>query len=148
MAAITNLRGTNLGEMALTRGTLSRRTGCNIETIRYYERIGLLSDPPRSAGGHRIYGEDHLKRLTFIRRARELGFSIEEIRKLLALVDGGETSCAEVRALTLKHVGDIQGKIADLRKIERVLEDIAVRCDDGEVPECPVIEALFQPTAE
>ncbi len=70
-------------------GALSTRTGVNIETIRYYEREGLLPHPPRTAGGHRSYSEDHLKRLTFIRRSRELGFSIAEIRGLLALVDGG-----------------------------------------------------------
>ena len=128
----------------LTRGTLAKRTGCNIETIRYYEQIKLMPDPPRSEGGHRLYGEEHLKRLTFICRARELGFSIEEVRGLLALVDGGDYSCAEVQALTLEHVDDIRRKIADLRKIERVLKDMASQCDDGEIPECPVIEALFQ----
>ena len=82
---------------ALTRGALSKRTGCNIETIRYYEKIALMPDPPRSAGGHRIYGEDLVKRLTSIRRARELGFTIEEVRGLLGLVDGGDYSCAEVK---------------------------------------------------
>ena len=73
----------------LTRGLLSRRAGCNIETIRYYESIGLMPMPPRSQGGHRLYDQEHLKRLTFIRRARELGFRLREIRGLLALVDGG-----------------------------------------------------------
>lgn len=140
MAAVTNLRG-----KPLTRGGLSKRTGCNIETIRYYEQIKLMPDPPRSESGHRHYDEEHLKRLTFICRARGLGFSIKEIRGLLALVDGGDYSCAEVQALTLGHVSDIHEKIADLRKIERVLKIMAAQCDGGEeVPECPVIDALFQ----
>lgn len=131
----------------MTRGRLARRTGCNIETVRYYERIGLLPEPPRSQGGHRIYGETHLRRLRFIRRSRELGFSLEEIRGLLGLVDGGAYSCGEVKALTLDHVDDIRGKIADLRRMETVLEDMASRCEDGEVPDCPVIDALFDENA-
>lgn len=127
----------------MTRGRLARRTGCNIETVRYYERIGMLPEPPRSQGGHRIYGEPHLRRLRFIRRSRELGFSLEEIRGLLGLVDGGAYSCGEVKALTLDHVVDIRGKIADLRRMKLVLEDMASRCEAGEVPDCPVIDALF-----
>ena len=134
---------TSRGER-LTRGALAARTGCNIETIRYYERIGLMPDPPRTKGGHRAYDEDHLRRLAFICRARELGFSLGDVRGLLILVDGGAYSCAEVKALTLAHVGDIRRKIGDLRKIERVLDTMAAQCDDGEVPQCPVIDSLFQ----
>lgn len=130
----------------LTRGTLSKRTGCNIETIRYYEQIGLIPPPPRSEGGHRLYGEEDFRRLTFIRRARELGFSLKEVRGLLDLVDGGDYTCAEVKTVTLAHVRDIRDKIDDLRKIERVLGTMAAQCDDGEVPECPVIDALFGET--
>jgi MerR family mercuric resistance operon transcriptional regulator len=81
-------------------GGLSKLTGVKIETIRYYERQKLLVDPPRSEGGHRCYNEDHLKRLTFIRRSRQLGFSMEEIRELLILVEGGMYTCGEVNALT------------------------------------------------
>src|SRR5215470_13178632 len=77
----------------LTRGALAARTGCNIETIRYYERVGLLPPPPRSAGGHRLYGEGLIRRLNFVRRSRDLGFSVEEIRELLLLVDGGTYTC-------------------------------------------------------
>ncbi|MDH3701957.1 MAG: helix-turn-helix domain-containing protein [Alphaproteobacteria bacterium] len=132
------------GAGTFTRGRLSKRTGCNIETIRYYESIGLVPDPPRTAGRHRVYGEEHLKRLTFICRSRELGFSLSEIRSLLALVDGGDSSCAEVQALTLAHVGDVKRKIADLRRMERVLSAMAVQCEDDEIPECPIIDALFE----
>ncbi len=127
-----------------TIGSLSKGTGCKIETIRYYERIGLLPEPPRSQGGHRLYEEAHLKRLTFIRRSRELGFTLQEVRGLLRLVDGGEYSCAEVKALTLDHVAELRRKLADLRKVKRVLEEMAAECDGGEVPECPIIDALYQ----
>ncbi len=128
----------------LTRGMLSRRTGCHIETIRYYEGIGLMPAPRRSQGGHRLYDEEQLKRLTFIRRARELGFSLREIRGLLALVDGGNYSCRQVEALTLEHLDEVRSKITDLKKLERTLADIASQCNGGRVPECPVIDALFR----
>jgi len=128
----------------MTIGPLSRLTGCNIETIRYYERIGLLSSAPRSKGNHRVYGESHVKRLFFIRRSRELGFTLEEVRELLRLVDGGTYTCAEVRDLTIDHADVVQQKVADLRKLERVLRDMASRCDSGNVPECPIIDVLFE----
>lgn len=124
-------------------GTLSRRTGCNVETIRYYEREGLLPDPPRTAGGHRVYGEAHLKRLTFIRRGRELGFTLEDVRGLLRMVDGEHHSCAEVRSLTLDHLEVVRGKLADLKKLEKVLKQLADRCIGNELPDCPILDALF-----
>jgi MerR family mercuric resistance operon transcriptional regulator len=139
MPAITVSRGSGL-----TIGALSRRTRVNIETIRFYERIGILPKPPRSAGGHRIYGQDELMRLGFVRRSRELGFSLDEVRGLLRLVDGGCWTCAEVKAITLNHLADVRGKIADLRRLERTLADVAGKCRGGKVPECPVIEALFE----
>lgn len=127
----------------LTIGALSRRAGVHIETIRYYERSGLMPKPPRSGGGHRLYHRDHLKRLVFIRRGRELGFSLEEIRALLGLVDGGGYTCGEVKALTERHLVDIRQKIADLRRLEKTLKEIASQCAGGSVPECPIIEGLF-----
>src|SRR5579885_1189843 len=93
-------------------GALSKESGVNIETIRYYERIGVMPKPRRSAGGYRIYGPDHLKRLTFVRRGRELGFSLDELRGLLLLVDGHAYTCAEVHALAVEHVAAIRRKIA------------------------------------
>ncbi len=128
----------------LTRGGLAMRTGCNIETIRYYEQIGLLPPPRRSEGGHRLYGEDLRKRLSFVRRSRDLGFTLEEIRELLRLVDGGKYTCAQVEALALEHVREIQRKISDLRKIKTVLQTMASQCSGGKVPKCPVIDALFE----
>ncbi len=127
-----------------TIGPLSRQTGCKVETIRYYEKIGLMPKPPRTEGGHRLYGQDHLKRLSFIRRSRELGFTLEQVRNLLSLVDGDGFTCDEVKEMTLRHAGDVRQKIADLRMLERVLKDMVLECNRGAVPECPVIDALFR----
>jgi MerR family mercuric resistance operon transcriptional regulator len=126
-------------------GQLSKKTGCNIETIRYYEKRGLLPSPPRTAGGYRLYDPDHLKRLTFVMRSRDLGFSMAEIEKLLSLVDEHQLTCHDMHQQTLAHVGDIQSKIADLKRLERVLTEIASKCSDGTVPECPIIDALYEP---
>lgn len=125
-------------------GALSEQTGCNIETIRYYEKIGLLPPPPRSSGGRRLYTHDHLKRLTFIRRSRQLGFHLDEIRELLDLVDGGSYTCEEVRQLTLTHANEVERKIADLQKMKNVLHEITSKCSGGKVPDCPIIDALYQ----
>ena len=125
----------------LTIGILSRRSGVNIETVRYYEKIGLLPAPPRTEGGHRLYADDHLKRLTFIRRSRELGFTLNEIRNLLGLVEGGYT-CGEVKAVAVTHLKDIRRKIADLRRMERTLAETADRCEGGTAPHCPIVDVL------
>ena len=123
-------------------GTLSRRSGVNIETIRYYERIGLMPAPPRSDGGHRVYDHDHLKRLSFIHRSRRLGFSIKEIRELLGLIES-DFSCRDVRAVVLDHAEDVRTKIADLKKIESTLLAFADQCDGGETADCPIINQLL-----
>ena len=127
---------------SLTIGPLSKRVGMNIETIRYYEREGLVPAPPRSGGGYRLYNEHHRKRLVFVRRSRELGFSLDEVRELLNMVDGGYT-CGEVRGLTLEHLADVKQKLADLRRLERTLKKIASQCEGGDVPDCPLIDALL-----
>lgn len=124
-------------------GALAGQSGVNIETIRYYEKIGVMPKPARSAGGYRLYTHEHLKRLTFIRRGRELGFSLDDLRDLLRLVDGHAYTCAQVRALTLDHVADIRRKISDLRRLERVMTGISSRCSGRQVPDCPIIDALF-----
>ena len=129
-------------------GVLSEQTGVKIETIRYYEREGLLPSPPRTSGGHRSYSEDHLKRLTFIRRSRELGFSMAEIRELLALVDGGSYTCGEIKALTLDHARSVRSKITDLQRMEKMLVEIASGCAGGTVPDCPIIDALLDLNVE
>ncbi len=127
----------------VTRGRLARDSGCNIETIRYYEQISLMPVPMRSDSGYRLYGESGRKRLRFILRGRELGFSIEELRSLLSLVDGGHYTCGEVRDLTLEHLQSIRAKLADLRRLEQTLAEVSAQCEGGEVPDCPVIDALF-----
>ena len=124
-------------------GALSNRTGCNIETIRYYEKIGLMPMPERTSGGHRTYPSEQIKRLSFILRGRQLGFSIGEIRALLGVVDGGVLSCADVQSITEQHLRDVREKIADLRKLERTLATTVSQCSGTEVPECPVIDALY-----
>lgn len=124
-------------------GELSKATGCKIETIRYYERIGVIPKPPRTTGGHRDYDTPHLKRLNFVRRSRELGFSLDEIRQILRLVNGGDVTCEQVHDIALEHLSDVRAKISDLRRMERTLKDTASRCSGGETPYCPIVETLF-----
>ena len=128
----------------ITIGKLSKKSGVNIETIRYYEQIKVMPSPPRSEGGYRLYNEDHQNRLSFIRRSRELGFSLEEIRGLLTLVDDNSYTCGQVHKLTLNHLEITRQKIRDLQKIETVLVDMASQCDGGLIPDCPVIDVLFK----
>ncbi len=131
----------------ITRGVLSQRAGCNIETVRYYERAGLMPDPERSEGGYRLYQEQHVRRLQFIRRCRELGFTIAEIRTLLDLVDRKDYTCEEVRDISIAHVEEVRRKIEDLRRLERTMLGMIKECDGGAVPECPIIDALFDAAA-
>lgn len=123
-------------------GQLSEKTGVNIETIRYYERAGLLPAPPRSAGRHRLYDDTHRRRLVFVRCARELGFSLDEVRTLLRLAGKHELACDEVRVMTEHHIADIHAKIRDLRRLERVLCDLTARCRSGGDADCPILESL------
>lgn len=127
--------------MGLTIGDVSEKTQVNIETIRYYERIGLVPAPPRSAGGRRQYDSAGIARLQFIRRARELGFSIDEIRALLAMTDGG-AACGDVHALTVRHLKLVRAKIKDLKRMERTLAAAADRCALDASSDCPIIDAL------
>jgi MerR family mercuric resistance operon transcriptional regulator len=127
----------------ITIGEMSRRTGANIETIRYYERVGVMPRPRRTEGGHRAYDSDQLKRLHFVRRSRELGFSLDEVRAMLRLVDDGALTCGEIHAMTVDHLADIKRKIADLRRLEKALASMAAECSRGDIPDCPIIETLF-----
>jgi MerR family mercuric resistance operon transcriptional regulator len=130
----------------MQRSELARRTGCNLETVRYYEKISLLPEPPRTAGGYRTYDSEHERRLRFIMRSRELGFTLDEIRTLLHLADERERPCAEVRVVAATHLADVKAKIADLKRMERVLKDMVMQCAEGVLPECPLIETLFRTT--
>lgn len=136
MDDITKKRGYAIGAM-------SRETGVNIETIRYYERIAIMPKPDRTEGGNRQYNYDQLKRLFFIKRCRELGFSIEEIRALLQMVDGADFTCGEVHTMTVDHLTTVKKKVADLKRLEKVLRAMAAECSKGDVPDCPIIDTLF-----
>ncbi len=123
-------------------GGVAERTGVNIETIRYYERVGLLPHPPRTEGRHRTYDERDVRRLDFIRRGRELGFSLEEIRTLLALAERSTVACAETKDMTVRHLADVRGKIRSLKKLERALKEMTDACQPGRQRSCPVLDAL------
>ena len=128
---------------SLSRGVLSKKTGVNGETIRYYEKIKLMPEPARSSSGYRVYDDSHLKRLSFIKRCRELGFTLKETAALLRLVDGGNYTCAEIRDHTMTHLKDVDEKIRDLRKMQRTLRNMVSECKGEMVPECPIVESLF-----
>lgn len=125
-----------------TIGAAARRAGVNIETIRYYERAGVVPKPARAANGRRIYGEAEIGRLAFVRRARELGFTLGEIRKLARLAAGPARACDEVLAMMRAHLVDIRRRIADLARLERALARLAAQCAQGRPRSCPVIESL------
>lgn len=127
---------------ALHRGELAKRTGANAETVRYYEKIGLLPEPPRTEGGYRAYDVSHERRLWFILRSRQLGFTLDEIGTLLRLADDLDQPCSAARAVAATHLNDVRAKIADLRRMERVLKDMISQCADGRLAGCPLIEML------
>jgi MerR family mercuric resistance operon transcriptional regulator len=134
--------------VSISIGELSTLTGVNIETVRYYEKIGLLPAPGRTEGRHRVYEPSHVARLTFLRKSRKLGFSLDEVRSLLKLVDGGHSSCSDIQTVTVAHLGDVTRKIADLKRLERTLSEVVSRCRGGSVPECPIIETLYTPSSK
>jgi MerR family mercuric resistance operon transcriptional regulator len=129
--------------MEIPIGELSRRTQCNIETIRYYERIALLPKPRRPGGRYRRYDDEDIARLRFIRRARQLGFTLDDIRALMQLdgADGREV-CGKAQDLTRAHIAGIRAKIADLSAMERVLSNALCQCESGQQAGCPIIEVL------
>src|SRR5215813_3345069 len=137
MRLITASRGE---EMSI--GALSRLTGVNIETIRYYERIKMLPIPPRTGSGRRVYGTYEARILTFIRRSRELGFSLDQIRTLLRLGGPEKASFREVREVAAHHLEDIRAKLGDLKKLERLLAKTVARCTGKMAPDCPVLDIL------
>jgi Cu(I)-responsive transcriptional regulator len=123
-------------------GQLARAATINAETIRYYERIGLLPPPPRTAGNYRDYSAAHVGRLSFTRRARDLGFSIEQVRALLDLADQKEQSCEAVDAIARDRLAEVTRKLADLAALRRELESMIRQCRHGTVSECRIIESL------
>lgn len=127
---------------SLAIGELSRRTGVNIETIRYFERVGMLATPPRSEGGRRVYDHGHLRALGFIKRTRELGFSPAEVRAILALGGPGAASCGEVREIAALHLDQVRAKMADLAQIEKLLASTIERCQGDGTADCAVMDLL------
>lgn len=127
----------------LTTGRLAREGGVSVETIRYYERRGLIGAPPRSSGGFRLYGADAVRRVRFIRRAQRLGFTLREIVDLLALRTDRRANCADVKACAGRKIAEIDRRVADLRAMRRTLAAIAAACDGrGETSACPILDSL------
>ena len=137
MQPVTEKRGA-----PLSIGALSRLTGVHIETIRYYERVKMLPAPPRTEAGRRTYGQSHQRMLGFIRRARDLGFSLDEIRALLELDGRGRASCAEVREIASLHLANVRTKLTDLARLEAVLSETVARCEGNLSSHCPVLDIL------
>jgi len=127
----------------LTIGRVAKMAGVNIETIRYYERRGLIPRPPRRASGYRQYSEETVKRIRFIKHAKELGFSLREIGELLSLRVDERTSCADIRRKAESKIADIDSRIANLQRMKEALRRLTSECrGEGPVSECPILEAL------
>ncbi|KGJ99188.1 MerR family transcriptional regulator [Thalassotalea sp. ND16A] len=126
-------------------GQLSKKSGCKVETVHYYERIELMPEPPRTEGGHRVYSLTHVKRLNFIRRSRELGFKIEQIRELLKFIDEPNHYCGEVRAMAMQQSRVVQEKILDLQRLQSALDEMVTHCkgNQNSIDDCPIVDALF-----
>jgi Cu(I)-responsive transcriptional regulator len=131
-----------MDEPALSIGDLAKAAETKAVTIRYYEQVGLLPPPPRTGGNYRAYGRAHLERLRFIRRCRELGFTLEQVRELLALAGQGERDCGAVDRIALEHLRAVERKIADLERLAGELRRISAHCGGGTIAECRIIEAL------
>jgi DNA-binding transcriptional MerR regulator len=123
-------------------GALATATDTKVETVRYYERIGLLPEPQRTSGNYRSYSGDHLARLSFIRRARDLGFTLDRVRTLLGLADRKDHDCCAVDAIATDHLHDIDRKIADLKALRRELSGLIGQCQRGKIADCRIIGAL------
>ena len=127
---------------SLSIGDLARATNTKVVTIRYYEQIGLLPPAERTSSNYRSYSSAHVGRLSFIRRARDIGFSIEQIRELLGLSDQPERPCEAVDAIARQHLTEVERKIRDLQALQRELDNIISQCGCGTIAECRIIEAL------
>lgn len=130
----------------LTIGKLASATGVNIETIRYYERVGLVAAPARTDGNYRSYCDDDVARLRFIRRTRDLGFSLDQVRALLSISGQRDRDCGTVNTIATAHLAEIDRKLADLTTLRRELADAVAACAGGSVAECRILEAFFPAT--
>jgi len=124
-------------------GVLAAASGCQVETIRYYEQAGVLPEPPRSGNNYRLYNNSHLHRLIFIRRLRGLGFSLEQVRVLLDLIDRDDYTCEMIKSISEAHLCEIRGKIADLKQMESSLTHLVKQCSGKRTPDCSMLEKLF-----
>ncbi len=128
-------------------GELARLAGTNVETIRYYERDGLLPIPGRSEGNYRIYGEPHVQRLFFIRRCRGLDMTLDEIRVLLHFKESPQENCADVNRLLDRHIGHVTQRMQELQELERQLKDLRERCGEArDAAHCGILDGLSQAT--
>ncbi len=127
-------------EMAI--GKLAEQSGCSVQIVRHYEQAGLLPQPPRTGGNQRRYGEAHLQRLQFIRHARDLGFSLDDIRELVTLADKPEQSCAAVDRVAQKHLEEIERRLKQLQGMRAELQRMVRACGRGRIADCRIIETL------
>ncbi|MEL7968116.1 helix-turn-helix domain-containing protein [Vreelandella neptunia] len=127
---------------SISIGELARRTDCKPETVRYYERIGILRDASRTEGGQRRYGEDAVRRLTFIRHARDFGFSVDSVRELLAMSDQPDMPCQEVDAIAKHHLEKVESRLQRLSVLRDELQRMVTQCAGGKVGSCRIIEVI------
>lgn len=137
--------GATMSELELTIGSLAAETGSNVQTIRYYEQIGLMPVPVRTAGNQRRYGMDHVRRLTFIRNARDLGFPMETVIALLGLAAKPNRPCQEVIDIAEANLAVVRSRLMKLRALEKALKDLTQSCPGGRMKDCCIIEALSGP---
>lgn len=124
-------------------GEVAKHAGVTVETIRFYENQALIPAPPRTRSGYRLYGEETIRRVKFIQRAKDLGFTLKDIGSLLTLRNDPCTSCADVKGHALQKLADVEDKINDLTRIRRALTDLIEQCDaDAALSECPILDAL------
>lgn len=123
-------------------GDLARETQTRVETIRWYEKAGLLPQPPRTSGNYRVYGQAELTRLSFIRRARDLGFSLDQVRALLVLAGNQDSACDSVHDNARAHIAEIDRKTADLAGLRQELVKLSDSCGGGSVADCRILEVL------
>ena len=127
----------------LSIGDVAKATGVKVVTIRYYEQMGLMPAPSRTEGNYRAYGHEHIRGLRFIRRCRDLGFTLEQVRDLLRLASRKNDECSEVDRITMRHLADIEAKVSDLARLAAELRRISECCrGDGLIADCRIIEAL------
>lgn len=140
-----------MSKSILTIGHLSQQTKCTVPTIRYYEEIGLLPQSERASNGHRFYRQEDIQRLLFIKRCRDFGFPIEQVRQLIQLLEDGERACVEVRDLAQSHLDELRKRIAEMRELEKTLNAYVCACNtgcvEGQTKDCSIIETLQAPAA-